>query len=386
MGTDRRPEAAFVTTRELEGDPFPILARARDLSPVAWVPDLESWLVTGRAQCIDALADSQAFTVDDERFSTGRVVGPSMLSLDGDPHRRHRRAFTPPFRSSAVRKRLGPWVRDRVEGLIEEMRDRRRGDLRAMIATPIASLVMQHALGLGEVPVGDVIRWNDEIVAAIDGVTRGGEIAEQGRAAHGELSEALASAMSSSGPLAGLGHDEGLSALEIASNVAVLLIGGVVTTDGTIAIAMRHLLDNPRALRELGADSALLPAVVDESMRLEPAAAFVDRYAKRDIRLGEAWIRGGDLVRISLSAANRDPSWYDEPDRFDPRRDHVDDHITFARGPHACLGIHLARLVTTEAVAAMNEGLPRLRAAPGESDRPSGLIFRAPRTVPAVWG
>ena len=67
------------------------------VEPVSWVPALDGWLVTRRDLCIEVMRDAPRFTVDDARFSTGRVVGPSMLSLDGDEHRRHRDPFARAF-------------------------------------------------------------------------------------------------------------------------------------------------------------------------------------------------------------------------------------------------------------------------------------------------
>ena len=79
---------------DLETDPHPALARLRDAAPVCWVPVLGAWLVTGYQLALDVLRDARAFTVDDPRFSTAKVVGPSMLSLDGAQHARHRAPFT----------------------------------------------------------------------------------------------------------------------------------------------------------------------------------------------------------------------------------------------------------------------------------------------------
>ena len=78
-----------------------MLARLREREPVSWVPALNAWLVTRRDLAMEVLRDPDAFTVDDPRFSTGRVVGPSMLTLDGDAHVRHRAAFAAPFRLDA---------------------------------------------------------------------------------------------------------------------------------------------------------------------------------------------------------------------------------------------------------------------------------------------
>jgi len=91
--------AGRVTLEALEADPHPVLARLRAEAPVCWVPALGAWLVTGHRPAVDVLRDARSFTVDDPRFSTAKVVGPSMLSLDGAQHARHRAPFAGPFRA-----------------------------------------------------------------------------------------------------------------------------------------------------------------------------------------------------------------------------------------------------------------------------------------------
>jgi cytochrome P450 len=131
------------------------------------------------------------------------------------------------------------------------------------------------------------------------------------------------------------------------------------------------------------ADPALLPAAVEESLRLEPAAAAIDRYATRDSELGGAAIATGELVRISITAANRDPETFADPDRFDLARPNAGRHLAFAGGPHVCVGMHLARLEAHVALATLLERLPGLRL-----DGPAevrGLIFRKPPQLPVRW-
>ncbi|MGH8921050.1 MAG: cytochrome P450, partial [Actinomycetes bacterium] len=91
-----------ITLAELAEDPHPVLARLRARSPVAHVPELGGWLVTGREAAVTVLHDPGTFTVDDPRFSTAQVVGTSMLSTDGAEHARHREPFATSFRPRRV--------------------------------------------------------------------------------------------------------------------------------------------------------------------------------------------------------------------------------------------------------------------------------------------
>jgi cytochrome P450 len=112
---------------------------------------------------------------------------------------------------------------------------------------------------------------------------------------------------------------------------------------------------------------------------------MVDRYATADVELGGAAIRRGDLVRVSVAAANRDPSAFADPDRFDVRRENARQHLAFARGPHVCIGMHLARLEAHTAVGRLLERLPGLRLDPARPSAPAGLVFRKPPALYVVW-
>jgi cytochrome P450 len=372
-----------VSLTDLAVDPHPALATLREASPVAWLDELGGWIVTSRSLCVDVLTNAEVFTVDDERFSTRRVVGPSMLSLDGPAHGRHRAAFGKAFRARAVRESLETWITDLASSLVDGIAPVGWADLRGSVALPLATEVMCRILGL-DVSAEQLSRWNRSITTAIDEVTEGGSVPDYGIEAFDELRIAVADSAERSSLLADA-VESGLDIDEVASNVAVLLIGGVVTADGAISILFRHLLDRPSTLQALAVDPGLIPRAVDESLRLEPAAAFVDRYATRDVDLGGAHIARGDLVRVSISAANRDPVVFERPDVFDIHRPNLGDHLAFARGPHACLGIHVARLEARMALEAVLERCQDLRHPEDRGPPPTGLIFRTPETVPAVW-
>src|SRR5262249_24097529 len=103
---DQFPVGAAVTLEQLGHDPHPVLARPRADEPVSWLPALRGWLVTRHDLAMAVMRDATTFTVDDPRFSTAQVVGPSMLSLDGEDHARHRVPFAAPFRPTAVKERF----------------------------------------------------------------------------------------------------------------------------------------------------------------------------------------------------------------------------------------------------------------------------------------
>jgi cytochrome P450 len=345
---------------ELEADPHPLLARLRESEPVAWVEPLAAWLVTRRDLALQVMRHPESFTVDDPRFSTGQVVGRSMLTTDGEEHARERAPYARPFRLEAVRERFTSVVADEVERLIDALEPEGHGELRRGLAGPLAAHTMMVALGLEDVGVQQMLRWYEAIVDATSGLSAGRPVPEAGRRAVEELRS----------------HGAG-------PNEAVLLFGGIETTEGMISNALLHLMSHEDQLELVREGRSLLGNAIEESLRLEPAAASIDRYATRDVELGGATIADGDLVTVSIAAANRDPETFTDPGRYDVRRENAGRHLAFAAGPHVCLGMHLARLEAHTAIGRLLDRLPDLRLE--RPAAPRGLVFRKPPALHARW-
>lgn len=382
-----------LTINTLEHDVYPALHALRKTEPVSWLPVIKAWLVTRHDLSIEVMRDAQTYTVDHPGFSTAQVVGPSMLSLDGATHQAHRSPFEMPFRKREVTRRFTAPVTAHVQALIDTLKPTGQAELRRDYAGPIAVQAMINALGLEATPVKQVLAWYDTIVQAVTLVTMGEAVSEAGQAAFTALKQTLlpslqaqpnSSLLAAAGAMAG-----GLSDDQIVSNAAVLLFGGIETTEGMIANALYHLLVNPKVLAAVQADLTLVPAVIEESLRLEPAAAVVDRYTTRPVEIGGVQLPEGELVQISLLGANRDPAVFPNPDQFDPTRKNLRSHVTFAQGPHVCLGLHLARLEAQQALVQVLTNLPNLRlqsdAETQAAAKPRGLIFRKPLALNVVW-
>jgi cytochrome P450 len=367
------PIGARVTLAELEADPHPILAELRAHEPVSWLPALGSWLVTRRELVLEAMRDAETFTVDDPRFSTGQVIGTSMLTLDGTEHARHRAPFARDFRLDAVRGRFTELVEMETDRLIETFADDGGAELRRALAGPLAVASTAFSLGLDSADSAEVLRWYDAIVGSVNAITAGGPPTEAGRAAFAALHERLAPQL----------ELEGLTTDEAVSNAAVMLFGGVETTEGMIANALYYLLVNEEQLARVRREPRLFANAIEESLRIEPAAAVLDRYATREVELGGVRIEAREQVTLSLAAANRDPAFFADPDVFDVARETARHHVAFAHGPHVCVGMHLARLEARTAVSRVLERFPSIRLA--EDDPPRGLVFRKPPALRAVW-
>jgi cytochrome P450 len=228
--TDRHPIGAAVTLADLTADPHPRLAQLRAREPVSWLPALDGWLVTRHYLALRVLRDAATFTVDDPRFSTGRVVGRSMLTSDGRAHARHRNPFAPPFRRDAIHHRFTALVTAEVDRLIDAMANG-RAELRRGFAGPLAAAVVASVLGLEHVETGTILRWYDAIVASVSAISAGEPATPAGAAASARLRESVAEALdrddSASLLAAACQAGGGLTRSEVTSNAAVLLFGGI---------------------------------------------------------------------------------------------------------------------------------------------------------------
>jgi len=359
---------------------------------VAFVPALGGWLVTSRALVVDVLRSPDVYTVDDPRFTTGQLTGPSMLSTDGQAHDMHRRPFAPPFRPRRVTGRFTARIDELVDDALARLASwpERTGELRAALAGPLAAGVMADMLGLdGSNPstVGTLLEHYRAMVAAVEALSAGAEESSDivGRGHDAMAAVARLVEGSAGGSLVGEVASSGqLSAAATLANVAVVMFGGIETTEGAILNAVRHALLTPGLPGRVAAEPGLAGALVDESLRLEPAAAVVDRYATRDATLAGVAIEAGDLVVVSLAGANRDSAEFDEPDTFRIDRPNARRHLAFATGPHVCIGLELARLQAATAVARLFGRFVDVRLGDG-APAPTGLVFRKPTALPITW-
>jgi cytochrome P450 len=316
-----------------------------------------------------------------------------------------------------VHARLAPFTEAEAGRLVSAIEPDGAAELRRTVAGPLAVAVMAEVLGLSRIDPARILAWYDGIVSAVQAEAAGAAVQAEaagaavqaeaagaagqaeaagaagaaGTAAFGELAASLHEVIARPGTAALLAEaavaraETALSEAEVISNAAVLMFGGIETTEGMIANALLHLLSSPAQLALVLADPGLAPAAIEESLRLEPAAAVVDRYATAGTRLGEAWIHPGDQVTVSIAGANRDPAIFGDPDVFDLRRAEAGRQLAFAHGPHFCLGAHLARLEARVAVETVLARLPGLRLDPGHASAPRGLVFRKPPDLRAQW-
>jgi cytochrome P450 len=145
---------------------------------------------------------------------------------------------------------------------------------------------------------------------------------------------------------------------QIVMTITGLIGAGSETTAIGGTVAAMTLLDHPRQLERLRREPQWIPNAVCEILRFGfGGPAGPPRYAVRDFELRGKKILKGQMMLLSFAGANRDPSVYEDPDRFDVTRD-VREFLTFGNGPHYCLGANLARQEMSCMIEAMLGFLP----------------------------
>ena len=291
--------------------------------------------------------------------------------LDGQDHTRVRglvqRAFTP----ARVRD-LRPFVESKAEELLEAAEEGRTGngiiDVRASFAHPLPSLVVSEMLG---VPLADrdrLTEWTEAVTPLL-----GVEIPE------GKIDRALDASRAFAAYAAELlegrrrqpGNDlltamvevtdghERLSREELLSLVVTLYSAGHRTTRDLFCNGLLSLLRHPEQYAAIVADSSLVPGAIDEFLRFETPTQYVARVPVMDVEIAGVSFAAFTPTLILLAAGNRDPANFSQPDRFDIRRDEGAS-LSFASGPHYCLGASLARMESEVMLSAITRRWPRL--------------------------
>jgi cytochrome P450 len=142
-----------------------------------------------------------------------------------------------------------------------------------------------------------------------------------------------------------------------------------------LSSAILLLVQEPAVLRQIEAEPQLRSAFLEECLRLHPPEDLIPRETTADVTLGGRMIPAGSVLRLCLSAANRDPARFVDPDRLDLNRPNRGDHLSFGAGAHHCLGVQLARIEVTAALDAF------LRLMPNFKPQPPGAV----RYLPSVY-
>ncbi len=329
---------ADVTLEMLERDPYPIFASFQEFEPVAFVPSLDMWLVTRWDDVVHVCEHPETFRSNTEPSWLRDCLGENMLTLDGVEHDRLADGMRAPFVSSTAL----PVVRDGLLALFDELIDgfdTGGVELMTAYAEPLANLTLAAALGWS-VDWRDLAAWNRGVCTGIANFENDPAKAAVAATANSALAHAIDAALVR-GELA-MYADRGFTRDEIVSNIRLMVSGGVNEPRDGVALVMWVLLTQPAVMAAVRADRAVLRKVIEETFRWVSPVGTATRQAVHDVELAGTHIPAGSLVAACLSAANRDPRRWSQPDVFSVER-REGAHLAFAIGEHRCLGEWLGR-------------------------------------------
>jgi cytochrome P450 len=314
-----------------------------------------------------------------------------MLSAEGESQRRFKSACAPPFNRRAVDVDAAPIVRTRVNERLAAIVPNDDVDLRTTVAGPLALAVVADIIGIPDEMHGKIREWYDTFAASLATHDHYSIARKHGRNSAAAFRHAISQLIapiceeaqgSLISHLASLTPPSRLSDDELLSNTLIVLFGGIETTEAAILNAMWALLTHDEARAATLKDDRALDAAIEESLRWEPAVQTCTRYATRSVSLHDVAIGEGEIVQCMIGAANRDPDYFADPDRFDITRANAGDHVSFGFGRHYCLGAALARLEARLVIRGFFERWPAARLDPHRDSAPRGHEFRKPA---ALW-
>ena len=384
-------------------DPHPFLRRLREQDPVHWSPVFQVWVLTRYSDALAALGDprlSASASGWENRakffYRTGGDAAPPpmevyrhwMLQMDPPDHTRLRALLNKAF-TSRVAENLRPRIQTLVDEMLERVSSCDEMDVVADLAGPLPIRVICELLGVPSEGCERVTRWSHELLPSFGPIMS----AEQLRTISATMAQfsaymkevlAFRKAHPQQHLLDGLiaARDSGnrLSDEELVSTCILLVFAGHLTTVQLIATGVLTLLRHPEQTERLRNDPGLSASAVEEILRFESPLQVVNRTASEDLEMGGKRIRKGQMVLISLVAANRDPEQFPEPETFDVGRT-PNRHISLGYDCHYCAGAPLARLEAQIALATLFRRYPNLELRDQALQRDRNLLLRGVRKL-----
>jgi len=348
-------------------DPTAFRAWLRANAPVYRVPDTPLYLVStwdlvtealGRVDDFSSNLNALLYTGDDGRpalfdmTSLGASVQ-TLATADPPTHTVHRRAVFPSLMERKMRELEG-FARAVAADLVERAVAAGRFDASRVLVDPLPMTVLVEILGLrmDDVVIDDLLAWafdGTDLLAGTNSLARMAELSERAAEAGMFLADQLARAVPD--PETGVigavarGVADGLFTPEEGIGTLVILLGaGGESTSSLLGSAVRFLAEQPDLQDALRTDLDLVPAFVEEVLRLEAPFTGHYRCVRRPTELGGVTLEPGDSMFLMWSSANRDPAHFDAPDELRLDRPNPRDHLGFGRGIHHCVGAPLARM------------------------------------------
>jgi cytochrome P450 family 142 subfamily A polypeptide 1 len=372
--------------------PFAEWAWMREHAPAYWDPKNEVWALTRYDDVLAVEKDPSTFS----NLRAPRPHGnhlPMMISMDDPEHVRRRKLVSRGFTPRRVRDHELT-IRRICTEIIDRVAPKGHCDFVWDIAAPLPLLLIADMLGFPPESYDDLLHWSDDMIRATT-ADPAPDVLEAGLnagLAFREFQLGVIADRRSKPPQDDLVSilcyaeidGERLDDESIIQESLLILIGGDETSRHVMTDGMLALLEHPDQHAVLRDDPSAIELGVEELLRWVTPIKNMARTVTRDLELHGETMREGDQVILLYPAANRDPRVFDDPDRFDVRRD-PNPHIAFGFGPHFCMGASLARLELRVMFSQLLQRLPDLHLAGDPLPRRSSNFISGPETMPVAY-
>ena len=379
-----------------QADPYTWFNTVRERGPMLRSYMNNGWIVTGFKEVTELLRDQRvsndfsknAFMVSIVRLAAGDVEvlnidNPTMLGQDPPDHTRLRKLVAKGFLHKYVQS-LAPTIEQLVDNLLDEIpTEVHQFDVMQSLARPLPAIVIAEMMGVPPSERHLFERWSEELLGGTDLgkpalIRKGGEANMEMRAYLAQLAEIKRQAPGQdliSQLIMAEEHGDKLSLDELYSTCILLLVAGHETTTRLIGSCLYLLLHHPEQMEAARQSEEHLVNALEESLRYEPPVQFTARIVKESFTVDGCKLKRGQLLMLSIAAANRDPAANKDPDSFDIKREKVI-HLSFGHGIHLCLGMSLARLEAKIVFDKLFDRFPTLIYAEEKPDWGTNPMFR----------
>jgi cytochrome P450 family 142 subfamily A polypeptide 1 len=321
------------------------------------------WVVTRHADVIDVERRSRVFSSRGSYRANIAMEESNMIALDDPEHIEQRRLVSRRFTPRAV-QREADYLRSRIDELVAAVADAGRLEVVHDLAAQLPSRLTAKLLGFPEDRWEDIRSWSERLMRT-DAVTFDNDAAMGVMSAIMEFNPLLQETAAEregcpADDLISVWTGAGMSPLAMMHETGLFIAGGAETTRTVIGRGLAVLADHPDQWEAAAADPTLVPGLVEEVIRWVTPLNNMFRRVLADDRIGEQPVRAGDRVMLAYPSANRDEAVFDDPFRFDIRRD-PNPHVAFGQGTHFCVGANLARLELRLLFAALTQRWTNLR-------------------------
>ena len=366
-------ERNYFSDYEILKDPYAYFEAIRAKGPIHRISNPDVIVVTGFEETLEVLRNTQDFssviapqgpaaplpfepagsdiTPQIEAHRTAFMGGDLLVAYDDNQHTLSRSLLNRLFTPSKL-KASEAFIAAYSDRLVRQAVAKGGCELIKEVATPFVTVVIADLLGVpeddrqifmdaieagpppGSLDAADLMATNQPLV--VMGMYFVQYVADRRESPRDDILSELANATYPDGTTP--------DALEIVRLATFLFGAGQDTSAKLLGNAMRFIVDQPGLQAQLRADPSLIPAFMEEVLRLEGSTKMTARIARKDTHLGDLAVPAGTKVMVALSAANRDPRrWGEDPELFELNRPRIKEHLAFGRGAHVCAGAALAR-------------------------------------------